>query len=149
MSDKAQKARAYFDGGYNCAQAVFAAFAEEMNLDEKTALRLSSALGGGVGGLREVCGAVSGMALALGMLRGYDTPDQATKERLYRETQGLAAAMGQEHGSLICRELLSLHGVSPSPTPALRDASYYTTRPCARFVETCAALLQHLLEENN
>ena len=68
MTAKEQKSHDYFYGGYNCAQSVFAAFHEEMGLDEETALKLMRlGLGGGVGGLREICGAVTGAAMAINM----------------------------------------------------------------------------------
>ena len=91
-SSKVQQALAYFMGGSNCAQSVFTAFHDQMGLSEEQAMRLSSAMGGGIGGLREVCGAFSGMAMALGMLRGYSDPsDTQRKQALYARVQALAA----------------------------------------------------------
>ena len=148
MSTKVEQARIYFESGFNCAQAVFAAFAQEMGMDESAALRLSSSMGGGMGGLREVCGAVSGMFLAVGGLMGYDAPDDpATKLEHYTRLQVLAERFHAEYGTIICRELLAQHQIDPSPIPADRNEAYYQKRPCARYVEACAALVEELLQK--
>ena len=142
-STKAAKARAYFEQGYNCAQSVFAAFCEEMGLEEAFALRLSSSFGGGVGGLREVCGAFSGMVMVLGALKGYDMPDdRETKMKHYESVQALAKKFEAQYDTIICRDLLASHQIVPSPIPADRDAAYYAKRPCARYVEFCTKLLE-------
>ena len=151
MSDstKALRARALFESGYNCAQSVFAAFAPEMGMDEKEALRLSSSFGGGMGGLREVCGAVSGMFMAMGALHGYDTPDDLDRKKAhYASLQALAERFRAENGTLLCRELLEKHGLTPSSVPAGRDAAYYAKRPCAKYVEQCAAMVEETLKNN-
>ena len=120
-SKKAQKALDYFFGGYNCAQSVFAAFHEEMGLGEAEALRLASSMGGGVGGLREVCGAFTGMSLVMGALRGYDTPDDPeAKKDHYARIQALGARFSDAYGTLICRDLLASHG---NLAPTLRSGT--------------------------
>ena len=84
MSKYEEKAIKLFKEGYNCAQSVFLAFNDVMGLDEKTALKLSSSFGGGIARLREVCGAVSGMCMVLGVLYGYDSPtDMESKKAHY------------------------------------------------------------------
>ncbi len=144
---KAEQARGYFDQGYNCAQAVAAAFAPEMGMDEPTALRLASSFGGGMAGLRGMCGAVSGMFLVMGLLEGYDRPDDPTaKQQHYKRMRDMAAQMEAEHGTLICAELLKRNSILPKPAPSQRDEAYYAKRPCARYVETCAALVEEELK---
>ena len=143
MSTKGDKALAYFMQGYNCAQSVFTAFHEEMGLDEALALRISSSMGGGVGGLREVCGTFSGMCMALGGIDGYDLPDDlAAKRQHYARIQSLGARFVEAHGTLICRDLLQKNGVTPSPLAAERNAEYYAKRPCAKYVVWCAETLE-------
>ena len=147
-SVKAQKALTYFMQGYNCAQSVFTAFHEEMGLSEKAALRLSSSMGGGVGGLREVCGAFTGLSMVLGALRGYDDPaDMNAKKAHYALIQQMGAQFTADHGTLICRELLESHGIAPSPTPADRTAAYYRDRPCAKYVAECARMAEERLAQ--
>ena len=144
--DHGIKAAELFLGGYNCAQAVAVAFCDLTGLEEKQAAKMASAFGGGMGRLREVCGAVSGMLLVLGILDGYDDPtDDAAKKALYSRVQELAREFREENGSIICRELLDNPPADPNPTP--RTADFYTLRPCARMVLTAARILDEYLEK--
>ena len=143
--DHGMKAAELFLSGYNCAQAVAVAFCGEMGLTERQAARMVSSFGGGMGRMREVCGAVSGMLFVLGTLYGYDTPgDDATKKRLYGDVQALAGAFRAENGHIVCRELLKNPSSDPNPSP--RTAEYYAQRPCARMVMTAARLMEEFLE---
>ena len=144
--DHGIKAAELFLGGYNCAQAVAVAFCDLTGLEEKQAAKMASAFGGGMGRLREVCGAVSGMLLVLGILDGYDDPtDDAAKKALYSRVQELAREFREENGSIICRELLDNPPADPNPTP--RTADFYTQRPCARMVLTAARILDEYLQQ--
>ena len=142
-----EKALQYFTDGANCAQAVVLAFREELGMDEKTAARLASSFGGGIGRLREVCGAVSGMMMVYGMLRGYDDlKDPAAKKAHYQNVQALAAKFREENGSIVCRELLDLRkNENSDPTPTPRDAQFFHSRSCANFVRCAARLLDEAL----
>ena len=143
--DHGIKAAEFFLSGYNCAQAVAAAFSQELGLTETQAAKMVSAFGGGMGRMREVCGAVSGMLFVLGSLYGYDSPgDDAGKKQLYGEVQELAGKFREENGSIICREILKNPPADPNPSP--RTAEYYAQRPCARMVLTAARLMEELLE---
>ena len=145
--DRGMKAAELFLNGYNCAQAVAVAFCDVTGLDEKTAARTVSAFGGGMGRMREVCGAVSGMFFVLSFLYGYDTPgDDAIKKQLYSEVQALAAGFRDKCGSIICRELLKNPPADPSPSP--RTAEYYAQRPCARMVKTAADLMDEFIRNH-
>ena len=125
-------ARANFLEGYNCAQAVLLAFAEDAGLEKNTALRLASSFGGGVGGMREMCGALSGACMAAGLLFGYDSPDaKEEKAAHYTRIRTIADAFRAEFGTILCRDILGL-GPHPKPTePQPRTAEYYRKRPCA------------------
>lgn len=139
MTDHASIAGALFLRGHNCAQAVFCAFEDVTHMDEKLALRLTSSMGGGVGRLREICGAVSGAALVLGVLYGSEDPcDAEAKKAHYARVQEVAEKFRQESGSIVCRELLKLQEEKSEPTPAARTEAYYHARPCQCLVE-CAA----------
>ena len=143
--DHGLKAAELFLSGYNCAQAVAVAFHEELGLTEKQAARMASAFGGGMGRMREVCGAVSGMLLVLSQLYGYDTPgDDISKKELYSRVQALAADFRAENGSIICREILKNPPSDPNPTP--RTAEFYAKRPCAKMVMTAARLMEQFME---
>ena len=145
--DRGNKAAELFVEGYNCAQAVAVAFSDVTGLDAKTSARLISGFGGGMGRLREVCGAVSGMFFVLGTLYGYESPDdEKKKKQLYTDVQALAAKFREANGSIICREILKNPPSDPNPSP--RTAEYYAVRPCARMVYTAAVLMEEFIAEH-
>ena len=143
-----EKAELLFREGYNCAQAVFCAYADDFGMDRTAAAKLVSPLGGGMGRLREVCGTVSGALMVIGQLYGYGTPDKGeAKARLYFIDQTYAKRFAAENGSYICRELLGL-GKGPSvPIPEARTAEYYQKRPCPHLCRWAADLLDELIED--
>ena len=147
--DYSEKARALFkEKHYNCAQAVFIAFSDLTGMDEETAAKVSSSFGGGMGRLREVCGAVSGCFMVLGALLGCADPtDHEAKMAHYAIIQEAAKRFKEENGSYICRELLGL-GAGPSePTPEARTEAYYKRRPCDEYVAIAARITAELLEK--
>ncbi len=144
-----ERAEANFRAGYNCAQSVALAFDDLVPMDRALLARMASPLGGGMGRLREVCGAVSGMLLVLGALYGYDAPgEDAKKAALYAQVQALALAFEQRHGSIVCRELLGIEDRRQPPTPTPRTADFYEKRPCGRFIGDAAALLEAYIAEH-
>ena len=142
-----EKAAELFLQGYNCAQAVAVAFCDVTGLDEQFTAKTVSAFGGGMGRLREVCGAVSGMFFVLGHLYGYDTPgNDVEKKQLYARVQELANQFKEINGSIVCREILKNPPSDPNPSP--RTAEYYAKRPCVRMVMTAADLMDKFIAEN-
>ena len=145
--DHGKLAADLFLQGYNCAQAVFIAFGDLTGIEEKAAAKMISTFGGGMGRMREVCGAVSGMLMVLGVLYGYDEQDgDPKKKQLYKDVQALAGKFREECGSIICREILKNPPSDPNPTP--RTAEFYAKRPCARMVMTAARLLDEFIAEH-
>ena len=145
MGSYSDKAVQLFKEGYNCAQAVFAAFADKYGIDRETALRLSASFGGGMGRMREVCGTVSGMMLVSGLETGaVEGSDREGKAANYAEAQKLAELFREENGSIICRELLGLKpdGGQESPVPESRTPQYYAKRPCVELVRCAAEILE-------
>ncbi len=143
-----EKAKSLFKQGYNCSQAVLLAFSDVTGLDEKTALMLSSSFGGGMGRMREVCGAVSGMFMVIGILCGYDDPaDHVGKSAHYTRLQQLAAQFREKNGSIICRDLLGLGSGADNPVPEHRTEAYYKKRPCAEMVADAAEITEQYLRE--
>lgn len=129
-----------FRRGYNCSQAVVVAFHDKLGFTEQEAAKMASSFGGGMGRLRSVCGAVSGMLMAAGILYGYDTPgDDEAKREHYRLVQSLAGQFREEVGSIVCREILENPSSDPNPTP--RTPEFYATRPCCRLVMLAAKIL--------
>jgi len=133
--NRVEKAEEFFRSGCNCAQAVFAAFADEFGLDEELAKRLACGLGGGVGRMREVCGAVSAAAMVLGMRHGPD------KMKAYSTIQEFCRKFKAETGSIVCRELLEGTGATTGGAPEARTAEYYRKRPCVELVKLAASLV--------
>lgn len=136
----------YFLEGYNCAQSVFAAFCDVTGMEKEKALCLSSSFGGGMGRMREVCGAVSAMFLVAGSLWGYSScDDNVEKKEHYALIQELAAEFKSRHDTLICRELLKNIKPDSSATPSERTKEYYHARPCLAFVEDAADILDAMI----
>ena len=133
---RAQRAVELFKQGYNCSQSVFAACADLYDVtDESLALRLSASFGGGIGRMRMVCGAASGMFLLAGLHNGSATPhDNDGKMANYAFVQNLAGQFKGKYGSLICAELLGLAPKPEEPRPAERTQQYYEKRPCSEMV---------------
>ena len=141
-----EKAYNNFKSGYNCCQAISVAYADKLGLDEKTAAMLSSGFGGGIGRLREVCGAVSGMVFVASAVKGYFDPMAGVeKKETYALVQKLAKQFEKENGSIICRELLNLSTKNDDPTPSDRNDSYYKKRPCAELVKIASEILDREL----
>lgn len=142
-----EKARENFLKGYNCAQAVLLAYADKVGMDEETLAKLASPFGGGMGRMREVCGAVSGMLMVDGFLRGYsDAEAKEEKMETYARVQSLAARFREECGSILCRELIEEKN-DTAPTPSARTAEYYKKRPCAELVALAAKIIDEDLEK--
>lgn len=130
-----EKAVELFESGYNCAQAVVMAYADEMGMDEKTASTLASSFGGGMGRLGEVCGAVSGMFMVLGVLYGYSDPsDRLAKMEHYTIIKQFGEKFKNENGSLLCRELLKAQQDEDAPR-------------CVDLVERACQMLDKYIEE--
>ncbi len=139
---KAEKAVELFKSGACCSQAVFGAFAEDFGVDGTLAMKVSAGLGGGIGRMRETCGAVTGAVLALGLKFGPD------KTAVYPKVQALCAAFREKCGSIVCRELLA--GPDPAAAvaggaPAARTPEYYAKRPCAETVRIAAEITEKLM----
>ncbi len=138
------KAAELFSEGYNCAQAVFGAFTEKLGVEPELAMKLACSFGGGMGRMREVCGACSGMFLVAGMLTGTtDGADRDGKKANYDTVQRLAARFREANGSIICRELLAGVDVAhaETSTPEARTEAYYKKRPCKELVRMAAELV--------
>ena len=143
------RAAELFLSGYNCAQAVFGAFCDVTGLEFEEAMKMASSFGGGMGRMREVCGAVSAMFLAAGILYGYgDTGEDGAKAEHYKRIQAMAEEFRSQHGTIVCRELIASLKKDASPVPEARTEKYYKERPCAAFVRTAAECLDRLIREN-
>ena len=151
LDKRVERAVDNFMAGYGCCQSVVAAFADLYGVDEKTALRFGAGFGGGVGRLRMMCGAVSGIVMLVGLDCGQtEGSDREGKSACYKVVQELLAKSEQQNGSLICAEILGLKGHDKSRCTyeaSPRTAEYYKTRPCAAKVESAARIFADYLKE--
>ena len=143
MMSRADRAEELFRMGYNCGQSVFAAFADVLGMSVEEAAKIASPFGAGFGKLREVCGAVSGMTLVAGYLKGYSDPaDYESKKEVYALIQKMCAEFEERQGSIICRELLGLKKGEDTSEPAVRTEEYYRSRPCIGACRTAAEIVE-------
>ena len=147
--DRVNKAVELFKSGYNCSQSVVAAFADLYGFTEEQALRMAASFGGGIGRMRQTCGAACGMFMLAGLDTGaIEGSDRAGKSHNYAVVQQLAEKFKEINGSMICAELLGLkktENVGKDSQAEDRTAQYYKKRPCAAMVETAATLFAEYL----
>ena len=149
MNSYSIKAMKLFEEGYNCAQSVFCTFAEELGLDLDTAKKLSSSFGGGMGRMREVCGAVSAMFMIAGIKYGYTEPNNLEiKAEHYIRIQELAKKFKEKNDTIICRELLGVDA-DDNPIPSARTKEYYETRPCERLIGEAAEIISEYIKNHS
>lgn len=147
IEERVEKAKRLFkEGGYNCCQAVVLAYNDIFGIDDATAAAISSGFGGGMGRMREVCGAVSGMTMVLSNKFACTDPnDKEKKAELYKLIQKAAGDFKAENGSIICRELLGLTEKCSCPVPEERTKEYYKKRPCSELVRIAAEITEKYL----
>ncbi|EJX07952.1 c_GCAxxG_C_C family protein [gut metagenome] len=148
--ERVEKAVELFKSGYNCSQSVVAAFADLYDFTPEQAFRMAASFGGGIGRMRQTCGAACGMFLLAGLDTGAtEGSDREGKSHNYAVVQDLAGRFKEENGSMICAELLGLRQVkveTDNPQAEARTAAYYKKRPCVKMVETAARLFADYLE---
>lgn len=146
-----QRSIELFMQGYGCSQSVVAAFAELYGIDDLIAKKISAGFGGGVGRMRMMCGAVSGMVMLTGLDCGQtEGSDREGKAVCYKVVQQLLNTFKAENGSIICAELLAKNGckvVKDNNIPDERTAEYYKKRPCVRKVESAARIFAEYLDD--
>ncbi len=151
MEERIEKATALFKEGYNCSQAVVTAFADLYGFTPEQALKMSASFGGGIGRMRQTCGAACGLFMLAGLETGCtEGKDREGKEANYKLVQELAEEFRKRNGSIICAELLGLSKSAPTPaTPEARTAEYYKKRPCVKMVEEAARIWCEYLSTNS
>lgn len=149
--ERIEKAVSLFKEGYNCSQSVVAAYADLYGFTKEQALHMSASFGGGIGRMRETCGAACGMFLLAGLERcALEGADRESKSANYALVQELAAKFKEETGALRCADLLGLAKNTPIvPTAEARTPQYYAKRPCTRMIETAATIFGDFLEKEN
>jgi C_GCAxxG_C_C family probable redox protein len=153
IEERVERARNYFTAGYNCAQAVAMAFDDIMDMDVNMVARTAAPFGGGMGRMREVCGAVSGMTLVAGAISpSIDPKNMDERKANYALVQSFASQFRAENGDIVCRRLLGLEPAAEkaeSAMPSERTAEYYRKRPCVEYVATAARIVAEHLSNTN
>lgn len=142
IKKRTSKAMTFFEKGYNCSQAVFMAYSDIYGIEPEMAAKLATSFGGGMGRMREVCGAVSGIFLVLGLQYPFtDTKDKGAKNTNYKAVQRTANEFKSIMGSYICADLLKLKHEPQNPESLERNEAYYKSRPCTRCVKVAAEIV--------
>ncbi len=148
ITPKGERAKELFLSGYNCAQSVAGAFADEIGLPLERVLRLSQPFGAGFGRLREVCGTFSGMMFVVGELYGDALPNSENKAKIYGRVQELSARFRAANGAFLCRDILGPEFADTNPSsPSARTLEYYLSRPCPMVCARAASILEVWLAE--
>ena len=151
VEERVARAVENFMAGYGCCQSVVAAFADLYGLDDILAKKIAAGFGGGVGRMRMMCGAVSGLVMLIGLDCGQtEGSDREGKSACYKVVQDLLANSREQNGSLICAEILGINGYEKAQSNYIaseRTAEYYKTRPCAAKVESAARIFAQYLRE--
>lgn len=148
IEERIKIAVSYFESGHNCAQAVFLAYCDILGMDANIAKKMTVSFGGGIGRMRETCGAIN----AIAMLTGFkypvpDTKDQEARTRNYTMVQKATNIFKKNHGTILCRELLEAHtSIDTNPVPSIRDNEYYSKRPCIKIVAEAAEIAGKMLK---
>lgn len=145
---RADRAEELFKSGYNCAQSVVGAFAEDLGLDFNTAMKMSEGFGGGMGRMRLTCGAVTGMFMLAGLcLSDGEAGDMKTRETVYGTVQKMAHEFEEINGSVVCGDLLGLNRPKDNTAkPTERTADFYKKRPCIACVRDCAEIAEKYMK---
>jgi C_GCAxxG_C_C family probable redox protein len=139
MSKKADLVDEQFSK-FNCAQTVFSLFANDLGIDQKTALKIASGFGGGMA-CAETCGAVTGAYMVIGMKHGHDTPDPDEKAKTKLMIQKFNEKFKKEHKTLICRELTGFDISTPEGGFEASEAGVFQFE-CPKFIKTACTILE-------
>lgn len=146
--NKGEIAANYFLKGYTCSQAVILAFKEYINIPTSDLLKISYPFGGGISRLREACGSFTSSVMIIGYLFNDDSINIKKKTELYLLVQEFAEIFKKENGFINCRDLLGLNkNIKEDNKPAIRNETYYKTRPCLKIISSCANALDKFLKD--
>lgn len=145
---RGDKAYEFFTNGYNCSQSVTLAYSDLFGMEPEQLAKISGGFGGGMGRMREVCGAFSGIVMVLSQAYGYTDPkDTEGKKALYEKIRVAAEQFKKDNGSIICKELLGLEKPEKTAQPDARTPEYYQKRPCPMLCKYAAELAEKMLKE--
>jgi C_GCAxxG_C_C family probable redox protein len=145
---KLEMAAQYHEQGYGCAQAVLASYASDFGLDERLALRLATGFGSGMGRMCEVCGALTGAFMVIGLKHGKETTDGTRygneTETTYRLVADVAAKFKQRNGSIFCRDLIGYDLMDPVERAKVIELGLFKTT-CRKCILDAVEILEATL----
>lgn len=146
-SPSVERAVATFESGFNCSQSICATYGPRYGLDKETCLRIASPFGAGLGYQQEICGAVTGSCMVIGLKHGYiDAADALSKGTTYGLVGELVKQFKSRHGSIICRDLLGVDIATDEGLMKALETNIFRT-VCPRFVRDAAEILEGILKE--
>lgn len=144
--NKAENAVQCFKNGYNCSQAVFSTYSEQLGLDRKIALKVACPFGGGMGRMGETCGAVTGAFMLIGLKHGkYLEADNDSKEKSYAMVKDFTDRFTQTHGSIGCRELLKYDMNNPEELKIIKELGLWDSL-CPIYIRDTSLIVEEMLE---
>ena len=143
--DKKERAINYFGRGYNCSQAVLAVFCEELGVNEETALKIATGFGGGMR-QAEVCGAVTGALMVIGLKYGHFVEgDIASKEKAYALTKEFQERFKRSNNTVLCKELLEYDLSKPDDMALIKEKGLFQTI-CPEMIKDAVGILEEMLQ---
>lgn len=140
-----EKALECFGKGYSCSQSVLSAFSEDFGLGNEMALRIAGSFGGGIAGLGETCGAVTGALMVIGLKYGMtDAKDKRAKEKTYELARQFVREFTDRHATIKCRELLGCEIDTDAGVKKARSEGLFK-RLCPGFVKHAVAILETMM----
>lgn len=146
--EKINEAISIFEDGFNCAQAVLSVYSNDLLIDRELALKIASGFGGGSRN-GELCGAVSGAIMVLGLKDGhYIKGDNELKHRSYRLAKEFTDRFREVHGDIVCKNLLGYDLSIPEEYKILEEKGMFKTE-CPKFISTAVSILETMLENKD
>jgi C_GCAxxG_C_C family probable redox protein len=144
-SNRVAKAADAFSEGFNCAQAVFSAFAPSNGIGEREALKIASGFGAGMARLQEVCGAVTGAFMVIGAANGDEVPtDHAARKKTYEDIRTFEKRFREIHGSVLCRDIIGADMNTEEGRRIIKERDLFNT-VCAKCVRDAAEIVEDMI----
>lgn len=149
VSEREKQAVRNFASGCNCAQSVLMTYADVLGLTPEQAAMVSVGFGGGMGRLRDHCGAYSAAVMLCGALEGPEGARKEHRTQTYARVQEVNRRFIQRCGTICCAELLGREKAAEPPSPEARTPEYYRKRPCAKIIRNACKIIDEMLAERD
>ena len=145
--NKVDQAVNMFEEGYSCSQAICSTYGEQFGLDRDVALKITSGFGGGIARRGEICGAVSGAIIVIGLKYGLtDADDKEAKEKTYEMIKLFIQKFEDSNESIVCKDLLGYNINTPEGLEYVNEKGL-TKIICPNLVKNAAEILETIIEK--